>query len=155
VAPFDPVYPALHMQLVLATAPLSDVEKKGQFMQFALPTTSLYLPTMHALHVLVSCPVYPALHTHERKATECESTGQFVQGADPRSVLYVPESHCTHGEIYPPVYAALHRHLTACTATEFSYGQLWHRKYPNSGLILPLSHASQLSPSSPLYPGLH
>ena len=76
-APFDPVDPALQVQLVKAALPAGELELDGQAMhvEFAeAPTAAEYVPAP-----------------------------QSVQTADPVDVLYLPATHAVHGPPFGPV----------------------------------------------------
>ena len=78
-APPLPVYPALHVQLLILVAPPSEDECIGQFEHAAEPVAALNVPAPHCVHTAPFAPVYPALHSHASATPlptgECEFRG--------------------------------------------------------------------------------
>jgi len=77
------MYPALHLQSVCKVLPAREEAFESHQEQLAGPKTSLYWLILHAVQMLASAPVNPALHWQEAfvmlPATEVESVGQCVQ----------------------------------------------------------------------------
>lgn len=48
--PSDPLYPAMHLQFVLAVLPSGEVENSSQSLQLSRPNSSAYLPAGQLLH---------------------------------------------------------------------------------------------------------
>ena len=82
-APPLPVYPALHVQLLILVAPTSEDEPTGQFEHAAEPVAALNVPAPHCVHTAPFAPVYPALHSHASATPlptgECEFRGHAWQ----------------------------------------------------------------------------
>jgi len=112
VPPFTPVYPGLQRQesiLVCNVSVFPEFDGQSSHVTPVVvylpavhsehivgPTTALYLPTSHAVHVPPSGPVYPALHWQLVKLlplAENELSGQFIQVLE---ILYFPASHEMH-----------------------------------------------------------
>ena len=146
--PSGPVYPMLHVQLVMSLLPLPEYVCAGQALhvasdvspvsvlylpcrhreQGAEPFSSLYLPLAQALQFCPSGAVYPALHMQTLlplKASACMGHAvHVVSAASPVSALYLPLEHRRH-------------------ALE-----------PLTSLYFPLWHAEHSWPSGPVYPRL-
>ena len=98
-SPSDPVYPALHWQLVGRLLPLGEIEFAAQEVHSAEPELVLYFPGTQATQVAPSAPVDPGLHRQSVRnadaADELELAGQSWQVGLPISD-HVPGPHSLH-----------------------------------------------------------
>jgi len=151
--PSGPVYPMLHVQLVMSLLPLPEYVCAGQALHVASdvsPVSVLYLPCRHR-----------------------------EQGAEPLSALYDPALQALQTDVPSgPEYPALQIHLVMFPLPlgEFDCGvhdrhsisdvcalislylprpHSTHANEPRTALYVPGLHAEHARPSVPVYPTLH
>jgi len=103
--PSGPLYPALHLQSVVAVLSRGELEFSGQALQTAFPVAALYVPVAHCEHVFPLGPVEPELQIQSissslATAGVLEFAGQFSHVSDvaPTAVEYLPYSQLLHAE---------------------------------------------------------
>lgn len=158
--PSEPVYPALHLQSVGATAPIPRVVAlPTQRAHEIEPVEDLYWLGGQALHGLPSEPVYPALHLQSVEAVAPAANAELLtlhpkHAADPVAVLYCVLRHGLQGPPSDPVYPALHLQavvvvLPVPAVVEFPVHSK-HAKDPIEALYCPTEHGLHGPPSDPV-----
>ncbi len=151
VPPSGPLYPALHLQAVLAT--LAGTEKlfDRQVSQPELPDSLLYSPGAQGQQVAPFMPVYPA--THEQFVIIVLPLSEVLLGPHPEhpmfpiAFLYVPIAQAPHADPDQPNPAA-HEQLLGLIEPRNSVvvgpAQSVHALLLTSLLNLPTGHVSQV-----------
>ncbi len=148
VAPFAPVFPASHVQLLMNPLEFGAREFSGHRLQFALPSGD-HCPSGHARHV--SMPTAP-------KLAEARPTEHLEHAVRPSWLLYVPWVHIT--QLYEPdacAYPLLQEQYACDTLPATDTAFAWHEVQEEADAAENVSigqfvHAlTLLAPVTPMY----
>ena len=140
-----------------------------------LPSVSRYVPAMQFKHDELAYPAYfPRMQDRQSPIDAAPGVAEYVPLSQtehtdfPTVLLYRPGTQAVHGPLASspgyvtctsPVYPLLHLQSVIALLAEpdvlLNSGQLLHFALDVLLLYLPVIQPTQISPSSPVYPGLH